>query len=81
MYDEVIADLAKELNVSELCAGDVFYLRSRSRWSQELEDELIERHQNGERPNMNDFGVTRETQRNLANTISASKHTDSESQS
>lgn len=79
MYDEVIGDLAKELNVSELCANDIFYFRSRSRWSQELENELIDLHQKGERPNMNEFGVTRETQRNLANAILTPKnHDDSE---
>lgn len=76
MYDEVVHDLAKELSVSESCARDIFYLRSRSRWSQELEDELIHLHQKGERPNMNDFGVTSETQSNLANAISTSKHAD-----
>jgi len=79
MYDEAISDLAKELNVSELCANDIFYLRSRSRWSPELENELIELHQKGERPNMNEFGVTRDTQDNLANAIlTPKKHADSE---
>lgn len=35
-------DLAKELGCSEYCAQDIHYLRSRSRWTQELENELIE---------------------------------------
>ena len=34
--------LAKELGVSENVAGDVWYLRSRSRWTQELENQIVE---------------------------------------
>ena len=51
-----VSDLSEELGVSEHCAGDVYYLRTRSRWSQELENELIELHQKKSPPNMCDFG-------------------------
>jgi len=55
-FDEIIGDLAKELGVSKECASNVRYLRSRSRWTQELEDELIRLHKEGNPPNMNEFG-------------------------
>ncbi len=53
-----IQSLAKELNVSENCAGDVWYLRTRSRWTQELENQLIQLHKEGNPPNMCDFGCS-----------------------
>jgi hypothetical protein len=33
--------ISKEFGVSEVCALNIQYLRTRSRWTQELEDELI----------------------------------------
>jgi hypothetical protein len=46
---------AKELNVSDWCADNILYLRSRSRWTQEKENYLIwlDQH-NMELPNFND---------------------------
>lgn len=52
-----INKISNELNVSVSCAMDIYYLRTRSRWTQELEDELIDLHDQGERPNMNEFGT------------------------
>jgi hypothetical protein len=52
-YTETIA---KELQVSLMCAADVVYLRGRSRWTQELEDELIRLYKEGNPPNINEFG-------------------------
>ena len=61
--DEVINELnketnkiANELNVSIRCASDIVYLRTRSRWSEKLESELIELYKNGNPPNIYDFG-------------------------
>lgn len=51
-----IKELAKELEISEDCAHDVYYLRTRSRWTQELENKLIDLHSKGIHPNMNEFG-------------------------
>lgn len=51
-----ITKLSEELQVSEACAWDVWYLRSRSRWTQNLENELIQLHKDGNPPNMCDFG-------------------------
>lgn len=48
--------LAEELNVSPGCAIDILYLRTRSRWTQELEDELIRLHKEGNPPNIMEFG-------------------------
>ena len=48
--------LASSLGVSDACACDIMYLRSRSRHTQELEDKLIELHKNGTPPNMMEFG-------------------------
>jgi hypothetical protein len=53
---EEIKALASELGVSNACAADVSYLRSRSRWTIELEKELIRLHITGEVPNMCEFG-------------------------
>ena len=61
MQDEHIAyvkHLAKELGVSENCASDVAYLRTRSRHSSELEGKLIELHKAGTPPNINEFGCS-----------------------
>ena len=43
-YQEI---LAKEHGVTQECAGDIFYLRSRSRWTQEKEDRLIQSYKDG----------------------------------
>jgi hypothetical protein len=64
-YDEMeqyIRDLATELGVSVNCAYDVWYLRTRSRHTPELEAELITLHAAGTPPIMCDFGVTEGTQ-------------------
>ena len=54
-------NLAQAAQVSEECVSDVEYLRSRNRWSEELELELIALHKAGNPPNVNDFGCTPET--------------------
>ena len=50
-----ISELATELDVSVACASDVWYLRTRSRHTQELEDRLIELHRAGTPPNVMEF--------------------------
>jgi hypothetical protein len=58
IYDETyryITDLADKLNVSEACASDIVYLRSRSRWTPELEQLLIQLHKEGTPPNIFQF--------------------------
>jgi hypothetical protein len=45
-------------DLSENHFESVLYLRSRKRWTQELEDQLIEKLKAGESVNMNEFGVT-----------------------
>jgi hypothetical protein len=60
--EQYMRDLATELGVSVECAGDVWYLRTRSRHTPELEAELIALHAVGTPPNMCDFGVTEDTQ-------------------
>ena len=49
-------DLASKLGCSIGCAQDVWYLRQRSRWTQELEDRLIRLHKEGSPVNINEFG-------------------------
>lgn len=51
-----ITQLAEKLNVTEHCAQDVAYLRTRSRHTQELEEQLIELHKSGNPPNIFEFG-------------------------
>lgn len=53
---EYMDKLQKELGVSDSCAADVFYLRTRSRHTPELEAELIRLHKAGTPPNICDFG-------------------------
>ena len=57
--------LAEELGVSFACACDIWYLRTRSRWTEDLEQELIQAHARGETVDINSFGVTAETQASL----------------
>ncbi len=63
--------LAKELGVSSQCAYDVAYLRTRHRWSEELEKDLIKAHADGVEVNICDFGVTSETQQAIMDAIDA----------
>jgi hypothetical protein len=47
VHDETnnyIQNLAKELGVSDMQAGDIWYLRSRSRWTQKLENRIVAAH-------------------------------------
>ena len=58
-HDQLIEEMQKlagELNISSSCAADVFYLRTRSRWTPKLEAELIRLHREGNPPNICDFG-------------------------
>lgn len=55
-FNNYIKELAKEVGCSYETAHDVYYLRTRSRWTPELEKELIKRCENGEAVNMNEFG-------------------------
>lgn len=58
-YNELetyLQSLADELDCSVACAADVWYLRQRSRWSQELEDELLRLYDIGTPPNICEFG-------------------------
>ena len=55
MVDHIIK-IAEELGVSTGCAADVVYLRTRSRWTQELENELIRRSKEGISTNVCEFG-------------------------
>lgn len=48
--------VAHDLNISHQCALDVIYLRSRSRWTEELEAKLIQLHKDGIPPNVMEFG-------------------------
>lgn len=49
-------EIADRFGVSENCAANIFYLRTRSRWSQESEDELIRMDKAGEgQPNINEW--------------------------
>ena len=53
--NKYIENLAKELNISVACAMDVWYLRTRSRHTPELEKKLIQLHKDGTPPNICEF--------------------------
>lgn len=50
-----IEDLSDELKCSLECATDVYYLRTRSRWTPELEEKLILLHRQENPPNIMEF--------------------------
>ena len=50
--------LGKDISID--CACDVVYLRTRSRWTEELEIELIRLHVEGNPPNISDWPSPRE---------------------
>lgn len=53
---------AKKLGVELSAMNDIGYLRTRHRWTPELEAELIRLHNAGTPPNIMEFGVTEQTQ-------------------
>ncbi len=63
--------IAQQLQVSMACAGDIMYLRTRTRWTQELENELISLHKAGTPPNVMEFGVTPQTQQRIREQVEA----------
>ena len=42
-----IQKLAKELGINERTAADIYYLRSRSRWTKEEEQKIIDAYKSG----------------------------------
>lgn len=42
--NDYIGKLAKELGIADMQAGDIWYLRSRSRWTKALENRIIAAH-------------------------------------
>lgn len=69
----VDASMEAAIAVGTACAADVVYLRTRNRWTQALEDQLIQMYKDGNPPtSMNDFGVTPETQQALLDSATAS---------
>ena len=67
-WKDEVTDLVLELNVTEACASDVIYLRTRNRWSQDLEKELIALHKAGTPPMITGFGLDPETGESLVKT-------------
>ena len=53
-YAKEINRIAKKLDVSDGVASDIWYLRTRSRWTQKLEDELIAAYRSGNPINSGD---------------------------
>lgn len=48
MWIQEIQEIAEQYNISDGWASDIWYLRTRSRWTQEKESEMIKQAQNGE---------------------------------
>ena len=66
-HNSKVDKIVTELKVSEDCASNIVYLRSRHRHTQALENQLIALHTAGTPPNMNEFGCTKETGEALLN--------------
>ena len=68
-HDELVKyidDLAVKLGVSSSVAGDIWYLRTRSRWTQRAEDELVRMAKAGEpMPNINEWPADDSLLRNI----------------
>ena len=41
MFQAEIDSIADQLSISRTVASDIWYLRTRSRWTQDLEDQLV----------------------------------------
>lgn len=54
-YNDQILKLQNELQLSYACTLDVWYLRTRSRWTQVLENRLIQEHKDGKTINICDW--------------------------
>lgn len=55
-YNQEVLKISDELGVDDLWALDILYLRTRSRWTQELENKLVQMAKDGEQhPNMCDW--------------------------
>lgn len=59
--DHAVEVVMSAHEVSEDCAVDILYLRTRNRWTVDLEKELINLHKAGTPPNIMEFGCTKET--------------------
>lgn len=65
-----VQSFAIKLGITEACAYDVLYLRTRHRWTQELEDQLIALHKAGTPPeSIYEYGVTEQTQKALMDRV------------
>jgi hypothetical protein len=51
-WNREVEKFAAENNVTWKCASDVMYLRTRSRWTQELEDRLMQLYKDGKEVNI-----------------------------
>lgn len=60
-----ISQIQKELGCSDRAASDVWYLRTRTRHTPELEKALLDAHARGEPVNVMEFGCTEDTGRAL----------------
>lgn len=60
-----IGQIQKELGCSNQAASDVWYLRTRTRHTPELEQALLDAHARGEPVNVMTFGCTEDTGRAL----------------
>ena len=64
LYQENISKIQQDLGVSVVCAYSIGYLRSRSRWYQALEEELVRRYKAGEpQPNIYEWHSEPERQK------------------
>lgn len=64
-----MANYKQYSDLSDQHFESVVYLRSRNRWTQELEDELVEKLKAGETVNMSQFGVTTDSQAQIDKVI------------
>ncbi len=61
-YWDNIQKFATSMNITQECAMDVLYLRSKKRHTRELENKLIELHRKGTPPKIETFGFSEELQ-------------------
>lgn len=66
---EPVSDIMALYSIDQESAWKVFYLRSRYRWTIDLEQELVRKLKRGARPNVCEFGVTPETQQALLSEV------------
>jgi hypothetical protein len=60
-----VEEIKEEKQVSRACAFDIWYLRTRGRYTQEFENRIVDLHRDGKPVDIEEFGCTEDSERRL----------------